>query len=334
MADFALEPLDALTITVLMDNATDLLAADKGPAKRWGPGSTGSPPPMQEVSTFEGGRSMVPLLAEHGFSALVTFEKGGRVRTVLYDAGISPNGMTENMRRLDVDPKDVETVVLSHGHFDHTAGLDGFIKALGGRVNLPVTIHPEFWSRRRIAIPGRNPFELPSTSRSALEGAGFQITEEKRPSFILDGALLVTGEVDRTSGFETGFPIHQALRGEEWQPDPLILDDQALVASVRGRGLVVLTGCGHAGIVNIVSYAKKITGVDRIAAIAGGCHLTGLIFEPIIPPTVAAMKEMAPAAIIPAHCTGWPAQQAFATEMPDAFIPPAVGTRVEISADA
>jgi 7,8-dihydropterin-6-yl-methyl-4-(beta-D-ribofuranosyl)aminobenzene 5'-phosphate synthase len=331
MGDLALEPVESLTVTVLMDNATDLLAADKGPARRWGPGSSGQPP-MQEVSTFEGGRSIEPLIAEHGFSALVTFEKGGREHTVLYDTGISPNGMTENMRRLEVEPKDIEAIVLSHGHFDHTAGMDGLIKAIGGQANLPVYIHPEFWTRRRIAIPGRDPFELPTTSRGALLGAGFEVTEDRRPSFILDGALLVTGEVDRTSEFEKGFPIHQAFRDDEWQPDPLILDDQALIANVRGKGLVVLTGCGHAGIVNILTYAKKLTGVGRIAAMAGGCHLTGAIFEPIIPPTVAAIKEMAPAAIIPAHCTGWPAQQAFAAALPDAFIPPAVGTRIEISA--
>ena len=121
---------------------------------------------------------------------------------------------------------------------------------------LPVLIHPEFWSRRRVAFPGREPIELPTTSRSALEGAGFDIVEQRQPSFLLDGSLLVTGEVDRTTDFERGFPGHQADRDGAWQPDPLILDDQALVAHVRGRGLVVLTGCGHSGIVNILRYVR------------------------------------------------------------------------------
>ena len=330
MTTFDLEPLDSLTVTVLIDNVTDLLAADKGPVKRLLPGLTS--PSTQPSTTLDGGLAFDTLLAEHGFSALVTAEKGGRKRTVLYDSGVTPDGMVENMRRMDLSPKDVETVVLSHGHFDHTTGLEGFIGAIGGRANLPVLIHPDFWSRRRIAIPAREPFEIPSTSRGALLGAGFEITEDRRPSFVLDGSLLVTGEVDRTTEYEQGFAIHQALRGEEWVPDPLILDDQALIANVRGKGLVVLTGCGHAGIVNIVRYAQKLTGVDEVCAIIGGFHLGGVLFEAIVPPTVAALQEIAPSHIVPAHCTGWPAQVALSSAMPEAFVTPAVGTRLELTA--
>ena len=330
MTTFDLEPLESLTVTVLIDNVTDLLATEKGPVKRLLPGLT--TPSTQPSTTLEGGLAFDTLLAEHGFSALLTFQKGGRTRTLLYDSGVTPNGMVENMRRLDLSPKDVETVVLSHGHFDHTTGLDGFIQAIGGKANLPVVLHPDFWSKRRILIPGREPIELPSTSRSALLGAGFEIAEEKQPSFVLDGSLLVTGEVDRTTEFEQGFPIHQALRGEEWTPDPLILDDQALIANVRGKGLVILTGCGHAGIVNIVRYAQKLTGVDQVCAIIGGFHLSGVLFEAIIPPTVAALQEIAPAYIVPAHCAGWAAQVALAAAMPDAFVTPAVGTRLELTA--
>ncbi len=330
MATFDLEPLDSLTVTVLIDNTTDLLATEKGPVKRLQPGITS--PSTQPSTTLDGGLALDTLLAEHGFSALVTLEKGGRKRTVLYDAGVTPNGMVENMRRLDLSPKDVETIVLSHGHFDHTTGLEGFIGAIGGRANLPVVIHPDFWARRRIALPGREPFEIPSTSQGALLGAGFEITEDKRPSFVLDGSLLVTGEVDRTTEYEKGFPIHQALRDGKWMPDPLVLDDQALIANVRGKGLVVLTGCGHAGIVNTVRYAQKLTGVDRVCAIIGGFHLNGVVFEAVIPPTVAALREIAPTHIVPAHCTGLPAQIALSAAMPEAFVTPAVGTRLELTA--
>jgi len=158
------------------------------------------------------------------------------------------------MRRLEVDPIEIEAIVCSHGHFDHTGGLDGLARRVGLR-NLPVLIHPEFWNRRRIVIPGRDPLEIPTTSKRALEEVGFGIVEDRQPSFLLDGSVLVTGEVDRTTGYELGFPPQQAWSGKSWQPDPLVLDDQALVVNVAGKGLVVLTGCGHADVVNISRYA-------------------------------------------------------------------------------
>jgi 7,8-dihydropterin-6-yl-methyl-4-(beta-D-ribofuranosyl)aminobenzene 5'-phosphate synthase len=269
------------------------------------------------------------LIAEPGFSALVRVEKGGRERTILFDTGVSPHGMVENMRRLGLDPRDVEVLVLSHGHWDHVTGVEGLSRALG-RTGMPVTIHPEFWSRRRIRFPGLDPAELPSTSRSALEGLGFDIVEDRRPSFLLDGSVLITGEVDRTTPFETGFQGHDALRDGDWQPDPLILDDQALVVALRERGLVVLSGCGHAGIVNTVRYAQRLTGEQDIAAIVGGFHLSGPMFEPIIEPTVQALGALEPALLVPAHCTGWKAVHRLAARFPDAFVPSAVGTTIEL----
>jgi 7,8-dihydropterin-6-yl-methyl-4-(beta-D-ribofuranosyl)aminobenzene 5'-phosphate synthase len=310
----ALEPVDSLTVTTLVDNTTDMLLVDEGPARR---------APLEPLTEA--------LRAEHGFSCLVTIEKAGRTTRVLFDTGISPDGMVENMRRLEIDPGDIDIVVLSHGHWDHTTGMQGLVRALG-RVNVPVLIHPEFWARRRLAFPGREPIELPVTSRAALEGAGFAIVEERRPSFLLDGSLLVTGEVDRTTDFERGFPIHQAHRHGGWEPDPLILDDQALVARVGERGLVVITGCGHAGIVNILRYVQKLTGEPRIHAVIGGFHLSGRVFEPLIDPTCAALEALAPDHLLPCHCTGWRAVHALAARMPHAFIQNSVGTRLELSA--
>lgn len=332
MTTFSLEPLDAINITILMDNVSDVFLPETDVVKRAGVASAGRLPTVP-AETLEPGQTVSMLLAEHGFSALVTLEKDGRERRILFDTGVSPNGMIENMSRLDIDPKDTDTLVCSHGHFDHTVGLSGFIRAIGGGTNLPVMLHPDFWSRRRILIPGRDPFEIPSTSRSALLGAGFEIAEERQPSFLLERSLLITGEVDRTTDFEIGMPIHQAFRDGDWQPDPLILDDQALIAHVRGKGLVVLSGCGHAGIVNTTRYAQKLTGVSDIYCIVGGFHLSGPIFEPIIGPTVAALAELDPTIIMPAHCTGWRAQHMLAASLPDAWVQTAVGTRLELKAD-
>jgi 7,8-dihydropterin-6-yl-methyl-4-(beta-D-ribofuranosyl)aminobenzene 5'-phosphate synthase len=254
---------------------------------------------------------------------------GERAHTLLFDAGVSPNGMADNMRRLGLDAADVEALVLSHGHWDHTGGISG-LAGLRRRAGLPLTVHPLVWTQRRVTAPGRE-WELPTLSRRAIAAEGFEVVERRQPSLLLDGCVLITGEVDRTTDFETGLPMHEARGADgKWEPDPLILDDQALVVHLRGRGLVVLTGCGHAGAVNICRYAMRLTGVAHVTALLGGLHLSGPAFEPIIEPTVAALGELAPQVIVPAHCTGWRAEHRLAAALPDAFVPSAVGTRFDL----
>lgn len=327
MTAIALEPVDAITVTTLVDNVTDSLLADEGPAKRHSMAVS----PRMPAPLLAGGDTDDALRAEHGFSALVTIAKGDRETRVLFDAGRTPDGLVENMRRLELSPGDIDIIVLSHGHWDHVTGMDGLVGQLGS-ANMPVLIHPEFWTRRRLAFPGRDPVELPTTSKSALQGAGFEIVEQRQPSFLLEGSLLVTGEVDRTTEFERGFPGHEAHRHGGWQPDPLILDDQALVAMVRGHGLVVLTGCGHSGIINILRYVRGLTGESRIHAVLGGFHLSGRAFEPIIGPTCEALGGFSADYLVPAHCTGWRATHALAARFPEAFIQNSVGTRFEFAA--
>jgi len=327
MEAIALDPVDGITVTTLVDNVTDSLLAAQGPAKR--PSMTAAP--RMPAPLLAGGDTDDALRAEHGFSALVTITKSDRETRLLFDAGRTPDGLVENMRRLNLSAGDIDIIVLSHGHWDHVTGMDGLVGQLG-RPNMPVLIHPEFWTRRRLAFPGQDPVELPTTSKSALQGAGFAIVEERQPSFLLDGSLLVTGEVDRTTEFERGFPGHEAHRGDAWGPDPLILDDQALVAMVRGHGLVVLTGCGHSGIINILRYVRRLTGENRVHAVLGGFHLSGPAFEPIIGQTCEALGAFSPDYLVPTHCTGWRATHAIAARYPDAFIQNSVGTRFEFAA--
>ena len=232
-----LEPVDDLSVLTVCDNTVDILLPDQGLAKRLSLAAMARQAPMLDALTLAGGKAADAPLAQHGFSALVEIRKGSRVRRLLFDTGMTPAGCAGNLRRLGKDPADIEAIICSHGHFDHTTGLSGLIGQLG-RANLPVLIHLEFWARRRLASPGGEPFELPTTSRRALEDAGFGIIEQRQPSFLYDQSVLITGEVDRVTGFEKGFPVHQAWRGQSWEPDPLILDDQALIAHVAGRGLV------------------------------------------------------------------------------------------------
>jgi 7,8-dihydropterin-6-yl-methyl-4-(beta-D-ribofuranosyl)aminobenzene 5'-phosphate synthase len=323
----ALEPVDEVRITTLIDNVFDALLTGDDRVTRVNPGQA-----WETAAQFEGGRTDPGLRAEHGFAALVTVRRGASTTTLLFDTGLSPDGMVTNASRMGIDLSDIHGVVLSHGHYDHAGGLAGLAGRRGSRA-LPMVVHPGAWTRRRLAVGGREIHELPTLSRRALAGEGFEVVERREPSVLVDGSVLITGEVDRTTEFEHGMPpAHQAWTGSGWEHDARVQDDQALVVNVRDRGLVVLTGCGHAGAVNIVRHAQRLTGVDRLHALLGGLHLGGPFFEPVIPPTVAAFIDMGPAMVVPGHCTGWRAQHALAAALPDAWLPNSSGSTYLIAA--
>jgi 7,8-dihydropterin-6-yl-methyl-4-(beta-D-ribofuranosyl)aminobenzene 5'-phosphate synthase len=323
----ALAPVDEVVITTLVDNVYDaLLAGDEAVTRA--PFTAG----IAQAPQFESGATTVGLMAEHGFSALVTVRRGGATTSVLFDTGLSPDAMVTNSDRLGVDLTGVHAVVLSHGHFDHAGGLAGLAGRLGAR-RLPMVLHPLVWTRRRLVLQGGGADDMPTLSKRALAGEGFEVIERRQPSVLVDGSVLITGEIDRTTDFEHGMPpAHQRWSGSDWEPDPLVLDDQALVVLVRGKGLVVVTGCGHAGAVNIVRHALRLTGVRRLHALLGGLHLNGEFFAPSIGPTVQAITELAPDLVVPGHCTGWRAQHTLASALPDSWVQGSSGTRYRLSA--
>ncbi len=322
--------VDEVTVTTLVDNVYDGLLS--GAPHRLGRVdraalSLGRVPSEQ----FEDGETVSGLRAEHGFAALITVRCGQQTSTLLFDTGLTPQAMLDNADRLQVDLGEVRAVVVSHGHFDHTGGLIGMARR-SRRATLPLVIHPHAWTRRRLELSGEQ-FVFPTLSRSALSTEGFAVIERRVPSLLLEEQVLITGEVDRTTEFERGMPpAHQAWTGSGWEHDPEVIDDQALVVHVRGRGLVVLTGCGHAGVVNIVRHAMRLTGVDRLAAVIGGFHLGGPAFEPVIAPTLTALGDWLPALLVPGHCTGWKAQHAMAARFPDAFLPGSSGSTYQVLA--
>lgn len=313
----ALRAVDRLEVTILMDNSIDVFLPGSEEVRRtrlpselpWGDGKA--------------------LVAEHGYSALVSVHAADRSATLLFDAGVSTQGLIHNMDVMEVKPHDLHSIVLSHGHVDHTQGLMGMIKRVG-KQRMPVLLHPDAFLNRKVIFPDKSELHTPAPNRRLLEQENVEFIEERGPSYLVERMVLVTGQIHRTTDFEKGFPIHYSEINGEWQSDPLIHDDQALVVNVRDKGLVVLTGCGHAGAINSIRYAQKLTGVNTIYALLGGLHLTGSIFEPIIPPTINELKAIGPRLIMPGHCTGWKATHAFARELPEAFVQSSVGTRLVI----
>ena len=306
MATMPLREVDKVEILTILDNVIDMLLASTPQAQR-------CPLPPDAIT-----RKI--LVAEHGFAALVTVSSGNTSESLL------KNGLVHNMDVLEVQSKELHTIVLSHGHGDHTQGLMGLVERLGGR-KMPLLLHPDAFLERKLVFPDGHELNLPPPDRRVLSHEGIEFIEERGPSYLLGGLVLVTGQIHRTTPFEQGFPIHYARIADQWQQDPLVHDDQAVVMHVKQKGLVILTGCGHAGAINTIRHAQKLTGVQKVYAVIGGFHLTGALFEPLIPPTIAAFKELTPALIVPAHCTGWKATHALARELPKAFVPNSVGTR-------
>ena len=322
-----LQAVDQIEITTLYENLVDSTAPGGGPVERLRGESGGA-----VVSDLLAEERRVPFVGGHGLSMLVRITRGGVSRTLLFDAGGSPDGLVHNMDCLEINPGDWNCIVLSHGHWDHTLGLIGLQRRLG-RLQFPLTLHPDAYLKRATVQPNGEIRRLTPLSRQGLQDSGVEFIETENPSFVVESMALVTGQVARTNDFETGWPAHYAERNGVLEPDPLVCDDQGLVINLKGKGLVVLSGCGHAGIVNTVHYAQALTGESRVHGIIGGFHLGPTFFHDRIRPVVDALTDLEPSLISPAHCAGHSAATMVFQARPEAFVQNMVGTRVTMTAD-
>jgi 7,8-dihydropterin-6-yl-methyl-4-(beta-D-ribofuranosyl)aminobenzene 5'-phosphate synthase len=204
--------------------------------------------------------------------------------------------------------------------------MQGLLRRLG-RSHLPLILHPDAWRDREIRFPDVT-IHMPPPSRADIEREGIEIREERAPTLLVDRALLVTGQVERTTSFEPGLPVQYALVNGTWERDAETWDDQGIVVHVRGKGLVVLSSCSHAGVINILRNARTVTGVDHLHAFVGGLHLTGAIMEPLIPRTLDELATLSPDFLVAGHCTGWRATHELSRRFPSAYLQTGVGTRL------
>ena len=312
-----LKEVDRVEVLTLMDNYSDALLKDSEVVKR--------------PSLVKGDE--VPrdaLVAEHGLSLLITLYQNGESHTLLMDTGHTEIGVPHNMDRLGINPKEIEIIVMSHAHQDHTGALYPVLDRIGGPI--PMVLHPDaFMFPRFKELPDGRKLRFPrNLVREDLEARNVQVIESREPTLIMDGHVLVTGEVERTTGFEKGLPGALVEKDGKLEKDPMT-DDQSLVLLLKGRGLVIISGCSHAGIVNTVRYSKKLAGMEKVYAIRGGFHLTGPPFEPIIDRTIKELKQDDPEVIVPMHCTGWKAIQQVSDVFSDAFVLNSVGSKITLS---
>jgi 7,8-dihydropterin-6-yl-methyl-4-(beta-D-ribofuranosyl)aminobenzene 5'-phosphate synthase len=313
-----------VAITVLVDNRADLLVRST-PA----------------VKYFTGGL----LLAEHGFAALVDLRAEG-IR-ILWDAGGTHIALMENLRRLEIDPATIMRIALSHGHHDHTAAVTDVLRAMDLRPKskkweagapmdemrrwaegrrVPLIAHPSaFRERWHLARDGSRTGPTAPPPHAEWEALGAQIVTIEGP-YELGPGCWTTGAVPRVSFEQSGVSPDMIFRDGNVFRQDLVEEDQAIVVNVREKGLVVLAGCAHSGIVNTVNRAREISGVERVWAILGGFHLARATDEEI-ERTIEAVKDCQPMLIVPSHCTGFRATCQFALQMPAAFMANVVGAQ-------
>lgn len=315
----AVREVDRIEILTLQDNYIDITAGDNNEI-------------IQRAMPVREGEIRASVLAEHGFSAIVKTTTGEKTRTMLFDFGFSAEGAAYNAKVLGVDMGEVEATAVSHGHSDHLGGFAKLMEMIGKK-GIEFVTHPKvFHWPRYIKISDDFRIYFPKFTREMVEEAGGSLVETAAPYLLLEGDVLFLGEIERVTDFEQGLPAaHFEMEGiEMWDA---IEDDTSIVMNLRGKGLVILSGCAHAGIVNTVWYAREVTGVEDVHAVMGGFHLSGRAFEPIVDRTVEELIQIAPAYVIPCHCTGRKAIMTIEQIMPEQFILNMSGTKLTFSAD-
>jgi 7,8-dihydropterin-6-yl-methyl-4-(beta-D-ribofuranosyl)aminobenzene 5'-phosphate synthase len=321
------EPVEKVRITVVVDNHVDALLTEREDVKRFTMMNHFVPPHGQ------------PICTENGISYWIELHRDGRRHHVLFDTSLTAHVLLHNLRALGRSVDQIDHAVISHGHPDHFGGL---VPLLHQRQRpLPIAIHPDAFLPKYIIDDNGDTVMTVNRKldRTEIEHAKGIIVESREPVEVGPGAL-ATGQIERDPGrpFEPPVPNRGPgpagiflERDGELVNDDATIDDQAVVLHVKDKGLVVMTACGHSGIVNTVKHAQRITGVDRIYAIMGGFH-TGFMGVPDEngQATVEALAEFEPTIVAPMHCTGIKTVARTVMAFPDQFVHNVAGTTITV----
>ncbi|KAG0247647.1 hypothetical protein BG011_001120 [Mortierella polycephala] len=355
--------LDALRMTVIVDNEVDHMSS--APKEI---GQTSSAMRLykdrrnldKEKSTVS---SAEPSGHVHGHdqghdsqTEKGTGTKDGVEHRVLFDTGPQSAIFLENAKRLEIEFEKIEVIVLSHWHIDHSGGMmaavDRCREARRQGEDLPPVIadlHPDRPDQRGACLSkpsssGEGPDILDyvawgrDPSFQGLKEAGVEVSLNDKAHTICDGFFGISGTIPRNTSYETGIPNHVrwSEKNKSWGSEPHIMDERYLVARVKSKGIVVLTGCSHAGVINVCQDVERaFQGCDKsndgksnadIFFVVGGFHLAGASVETRIKDTVQDMKKINPSFMAPGHCSGWRAKSALEQAMPGKVISLGVGS--------
>jgi 7,8-dihydropterin-6-yl-methyl-4-(beta-D-ribofuranosyl)aminobenzene 5'-phosphate synthase len=331
--------VDRLAVRVVVDNYHFALTRSfkKGPVEiqRYVLPLSDRPPRKAPVSEF-------------GLSLHLETQRGGESRRILIDFGYTPEALLNNMELFGIDPAALDALVLSHGHFDHFGGMVGFLQQARGKLKpgLPFFVGGEEAFCSREFIGGPRPLNFGALDRKAISEAGVRLVFAGDPALVADHAFttghvpratfervlsptqMKIGVVDGLGCFPDEFPAEERQKGV--MPDEF-RHELATCVNIRGRGLVVMTSCGHRGVVNSVKRAQAVSGIRKVHAVLGGFHLAPHP-EDYVRATIAALQEIDPDYVIPMHCTGEPFYEIMQRELPQKLIRSYTGTRFVFSA--
>jgi 7,8-dihydropterin-6-yl-methyl-4-(beta-D-ribofuranosyl)aminobenzene 5'-phosphate synthase len=275
---------------------------------------------LQITTLSENTAGLGGVMAEWGLSILVESEE----TNILFDTGQSLSA-SHNADLMGINLKLVDKIVLSHGHFDHTGGLKTVLLGIGKEIE--IIAHPDIWAAKYSRRQGQEaryigiPFH-----RQTLESLGARFNLTREPVRLSDN-IMTSGEIPMITEYEIIEPHLKVKEGQRLKPDKL-LDDQALIITT-GAGLVVILGCAHHGVINTLYHAQKLTGVEAIYAVFGGCHLINATEERIWL-TIAALKELGVQLLGLSHCTGLAASAIMAREFGERFLFNIAGTAINL----
>jgi len=296
----------SLKITILVDNYIDVFEPSTDLVKRITPG-----------------QAKKPLMAGHGYALFIEAQGKAGSRNLLIDSSHSDVMLIHNMEALGIEPDKVDSIFLTHGHVDHFGGLKGFLKSRNNGITIHT--HPLSFLPKLVVTPrGRvGPWQLP---KEELEKLGATFATNTGPTAV-EHYFLMGGEVPRTSSFEKPWPAARIIKDGQEELDTFA-DEQTLVMKVEGKGLVVVAGCSHPGIINMINQARAL-GKEKVFAVIGGFHL-GVVSPETLDNTVRTLQDSEIQLVVPCHCTSFKATMQLAEALGERLAVNCVGSSIEI----